>query len=125
MRHSTQTPVKCPPLLLDYQQFMRGVDRGDQMICLYNIGRRSKKWWKQLFSYIIECSILNVLQSDAKPGEYARRGRSKHDYLKFRLELAIALIDGFCSRKRPGRRQSDENLQLEIKSNIGSFSCSC
>ena len=73
MRHSpdcTQTPVKCPPLLLDYQQFMRGVDRGDQMICLYNLGRRSKKWWKRLFSYIIECSILNayVLQSHAKPG---------------------------------------------------------
>ena len=40
MRHSpdgTETPVKCPLLLSDYQQFMRGVDRGDQMICLYNI----------------------------------------------------------------------------------------
>ena len=36
--------VPCPPLLPDYQQYMRGVDRGDQLIGCYNIGRRSKKW---------------------------------------------------------------------------------
>ena len=31
----SQVPVRCPPLLVDYQKFMRGVDRGDQMISLY------------------------------------------------------------------------------------------
>ena len=79
---------------------MRGVDRGDQMIGLYNLGR-SRKWWKLLFSHIIECSILNtyVIESDAKPVDHARRGRSKRDYLKFRIELATELIGTFCSRK--------------------------
>lgn len=33
--------VKCPPLLLDYQKFMRGVDHGDHLITQYNAGRRS------------------------------------------------------------------------------------
>ena len=41
----SKTAVSCPPLLPDYQQYMRGVDRGDQLIGFYNIGRRSKKWW--------------------------------------------------------------------------------
>jgi len=36
----------CPPLLLDYQKYMRGVDRGDKLIGCYNMGRRSKKSWK-------------------------------------------------------------------------------
>ena len=40
----TATNVPCPPLLPDYQQYMRGVDRGDQLIGCYNIGHRSKKW---------------------------------------------------------------------------------
>lgn len=52
--------VQCPPCLPDYQQYMRGVDKGDQMIGYYNIGRRSKKWWKRVFSYLVEVSILNA-----------------------------------------------------------------
>ena len=40
------TGISCPPLLPDYQQNMRGIDQGDQLIGFYNVGRRSKKWWK-------------------------------------------------------------------------------
>ena len=36
-----QEDVSCPPLLPDYQTFMRGVDRGVQLLSYYNIGRRS------------------------------------------------------------------------------------
>ena len=39
----TQVPVECPPLLPDYQAFMRGVDKGDRMISLYSVGRWLKK----------------------------------------------------------------------------------
>lgn len=46
----SQVAVQCPPLLPDYQAYMRGADRGDQMIGFYNVGRRSKKWWKRVFS---------------------------------------------------------------------------
>ena len=46
--------VQCPPLLPDYQAYMRGVDRGDQMIGFYNAGRCSKsgrkKFWNAAFS---------------------------------------------------------------------------
>ena len=35
--------VPCPPLLPDYQKYMKGVDSGDQLIGCYNMGRRSKK----------------------------------------------------------------------------------
>ena len=102
-------------VLPDYQKYMRGVDKGNQMIGLYNVGRRSKKWWKQLFSHVIECSAHNayVLESYARPVQHALRGRSKRDYLKFRIRLATQLIGGFSSRKRQGRRQSDQSMQQE------------
>ena len=45
----SQVAVQCQPLLPDYQAYMRGVDRGDQMIGFYNVARRSKKWWKRVF----------------------------------------------------------------------------
>ena len=55
----THDDIPCPPILPDYQAYMRGVDRDDQLIGYYNAGRRSKKWWKWVFFHILECSILN------------------------------------------------------------------
>ena len=111
----SRVEVQCPPLLPDYQTYMRGVDRGDQMIGFYNAGRRSKKWWKRVFFHILECCILNayVLDSHVRPLEHALRGRKKRDYLSFRIELAEMLIGTFRSRQRAGRRVSAEHSQLD------------
>ena len=38
----TRTNVTCPPLLPDYQQYMRGVDLGDQLVTYCNLSGRSK-----------------------------------------------------------------------------------
>ena len=40
-KEGTRRNVECPPLLPDYQSFMRGIDRGDQLMGYYNVGRRS------------------------------------------------------------------------------------
>ena len=45
----TREAVTCPPMVPDYQAFMRGVDRGDQLIGYYNIGRRSRKMVEESF----------------------------------------------------------------------------
>ena len=90
----TATDVPCPPLLPDYQQYMRGVDRGDQLIGCYNIGQRSKKWWNKIF--IIECSLVNayILERYAEPSLYhpSSKGRKKRDFLSFCLDVAEQLI---------------------------------
>jgi lauroyl/myristoyl acyltransferase len=74
--------VPCPPLLPDYVTNMRGVDRGDQMIALYNSRRKSVKVclsvclcpssvvennymilsqaWKSMLWYMLEYAILNA-----------------------------------------------------------------
>ena len=39
----TQQDIACPPVLPDYQEFMRGVNCGDQLRTYYNIGPRSRK----------------------------------------------------------------------------------
>ena len=52
-----QEDKPCPPCLPDYQQYMRGVDRNDQMEQYYNIGRHSTKWWKRIFYYLVESAI--------------------------------------------------------------------
>ena len=86
---------------------MRGVDRGDQLVGYYNIGWRSKKWWKKVFSYIIECALLNayLLEKDLEPELHnpSMRGRKKRDYLGFRLDVAEQLIGSHTLRLQSGR----------------------
>ena len=35
-------------LLQNYREFMRGVDKGDQLQTYYNAGKHSRKWWKRI-----------------------------------------------------------------------------
>lgn len=71
------------------------------MIGCYNVGRRSKKWWKRVWSHVIECSILNayILEKHAKPLEHALRGRRKRDFLRFRIELEEEILVRFGVEK--------------------------
>lgn len=58
---------------------MQGVDRADQMIGCYNIGQRSQKWWMRVFSYIIECAVLNayILESHTNQSGHSQKGRKE------------------------------------------------
>ena len=58
---------------------MGGVDDVDKLASYYNVGRRSKKWWKKVFAYGIECCISNayVLDSHARPLDHSCRSRAK------------------------------------------------
>ncbi|XP_044740939.1 piggyBac transposable element-derived protein 3-like [Chrysoperla carnea] len=53
-------PIKCPEVICDYGKFMGGVDRADHLRSLYNLDRRSKKWWHRLLFGMIEISLINA-----------------------------------------------------------------
>ena len=113
----TSTNVPCPPLLPDYQQYMQGVDRGDKLIGYYNIGRRSKKWWKKVFSYIIECALLNayLLEQYAEPTLHdpSMKGREKGDFLSFRLDVAEQLIGSHTLRHRSSHPSQNDTQRVD------------
>ena len=88
---------------------MRGVDRGDQLInYYYNVGRRSRKWWKRIFFYLIEVSFLSAYILEQHSEE-----RRSHNYLAFRLALGEEYIGNFRGRKRIGWQCSLKNENLE------------
>lgn len=108
---SSRIDLPCPPCLPDYQQFMRGVDRGDQLIGYYNVGRRSVKWWKRVFSYLVEVCALNAYLL----GKFIPLGQPRSRYLKFRITLAEQLVGSFTSRAPIGRpRRSLPCQRLDI-----------
>ena len=60
-----QRPVEVPKMLADYQKNMKGVDLCDQMTDYYLLNHRSKKWWRQIFFYLMEVSAYNAYEVSA------------------------------------------------------------
>ena len=48
------------PLAIDtYNHTMNGVDRNNQHCIYYSFVRRTLKWWKKMFFYLLECATVN------------------------------------------------------------------
>ena len=54
-----QQPVDVPTVICDYQTHMRGVDLCDQKVGYYLPLIKSFKWWRRLFFYLLQVSIVN------------------------------------------------------------------
>ena len=97
--------VACPHSVLEYNKYMGGVDRADQMRSYYDIGMRSPKYWKYIFWFIMDTSINNafILRAKSQPRPITK-AESRFSNIDFRLALARQLIGGYTSRKRAGRK---------------------
>ena len=50
---------KFPNTIKKYTQYMKGVDKSNQLISYYEINRKTYKWWKRIFYHLIDVSIVN------------------------------------------------------------------
>ena len=102
LRHQkdgSRIPVPCPQSIIDYNMFMGGVDRGDQVRGYYSCRTKCRKFYKYIFHFLFDVAITNsfILQK-----HFCQDSRHKN-ILDFRLQLAKELIGEYCSRRRPGR----------------------
>ena len=51
--------IQKPTVIIDYTARMGGVDRADQLCTSYNFARKTLKWWRKLFYWLFEVSIVN------------------------------------------------------------------
>lgn len=55
----TRQKIIKPNALIDYNKYMKGVDRADQYLSYYNILRKTTKWTKRVAMYMINCALFN------------------------------------------------------------------
>lgn len=106
--------VYCPIVIAEYNKIMGGVDKFDQLLERYAIGRRSTKWWHRILYYLVDMAIVNsfILMNTTR--------KVTGDQLTFRINLARQLINGFTSKKRrnkpvmflPNKRTVPEEVRL-------------
>ena len=121
-KDGSRIPVRCTEALVLYNQYMSGVDKGDQLRQYYRVRTKSRKNYKYIFWFLFDVAITNsyilsLFSPTCMP--------ISHQRLKvFRLQLAEQLVGMYNTRKHPGRPRSamthpppalpppDENGQL-------------
>ena len=59
IRNRRDQEVRKPQVVHHYNQSMNGVDIADQCNVYYSFIRRSKKWWRKVFFWLFEVTVVN------------------------------------------------------------------
>lgn len=101
-----------PTMICKYNQSMGGVDIADQYISSYAFTRKSVKWWRKVFFWLLETAIVNAyLLYNMNQGQGKERQR------KFRKDLVRGLVGNVRNSKKRGRPsdiQDDERLNGKL-----------
>lgn len=84
--------------IADYNTYMGGVDKFDQLLAVYSISWKSRRWWLKILYYLLDCCIVNsyiYYKEDQKT-----KNQKPMFQLKYRSQLANDLLGNFCTRKR-------------------------
>jgi hypothetical protein len=102
-KDGSQTEIACSLLVKDYNRNMVFVDKMDMLKNLYEIDRKSKKWWHRILFHFIDMALVNSFII------YKDRSSEKIESLKhFRLSVMMGLIGAALNKTRKGRPSNDK-----------------
>ena len=91
------------PLVVDrYNHSMNGVDRADQYTVYYSFVRRSVKWWRKVFFWVMEVAVVNSYIL------YKCTSTQPVNHLDYRQSLIRSLATAYVQSvpsSGPGRRR--------------------
>ncbi|KAJ2937132.1 hypothetical protein O0L34_g19441 [Tuta absoluta] len=82
-------PRAKPQEVVEYNKYMSGVDRVDQMISYYSSPRKTIKWYKKVFFHLLDIAVWNSFYIFRR---YCKNNDKSYEYLMFREELIRNLI---------------------------------
>lgn len=90
--------IQKPISIIDYNNYMKGVDRADQYLFYYSIFKKTKKWTKRVVMFFINCALSNSFKV------YTALSGKKITYKNFLHNVAVSWIED-CQAK-----EQDTNL---------------
>ncbi|XP_020298085.1 piggyBac transposable element-derived protein 4-like [Pseudomyrmex gracilis] len=92
---TSDCPIQKPISVIDYNKYMKGVDRADQYLSYYSIFRKTKKWTKRVVMFFINCALFNSYKV------YTTLNGQKITYKNFLHKAALSLIED-CETEEQG-----------------------
>jgi len=118
---NTHISRNIPYIIYLYRKWMGMVDQYNRCLGLLGTRRMSKKWWKPIFWYLLDCAIVNawIMYNSVHTVSITQK--------KFRELLAIALLGETVLRKRKRNFGAIISLQEThvLESNPIRAKCTC
>lgn len=113
MKDGSTEEISCPILVKDYNSNMGFVDKMDMLKSIYEVSRKSKKWWHRIFFYFLDIALVNSFIL------FKKRSEGKTLNLKiFRLSVILGLIGAKPDMPQRGRKRDSAELVSNYKPNI-------
>ena len=94
--------VACPVPIAFYNKYMGGVDHADQMIGLYDLDRKSQKWWRKVFFRFLLTAVCNSYII------FCETNHKKIPYIQYFVNVAESMIE--AGRSKVGRRKKTKRV---------------
>lgn len=96
--------INCPKAISFYNKNMGFVDQFDHLKSLYEVVRKSKRWWHHIFFHFLDVTVINsyILHKMLTDGEI-------DTVKKFRLSLIYSLCEMGKSETTSRKRQISPN----------------
>jgi len=109
---NNETMINKPTVIQNYIKNMGGVDNADQLATSYCFMRKTLKWWRKLFFWGFETSIVNsyILYKECE----TRENRKPLGHKKFRQKLLMQLIGNFRVPKSKSGRPSTGDTEQRL-----------
>ena len=78
--------VNKPKAVLEYNSYMGGVDRVDQMIQTYDVVRKSLKWYRKIVIHLLQIAMMNAWII------YVKEVDRNMTFLKFQRVVVSSLV---------------------------------
>ena len=85
--------LDCPVRIADYNKYMGGVDKGDQLRKYYHVRNKSHKYYRYIFWFLFEVCVLNSFILS----RYSPYNHPNKTYIAFRECLANELVGHYNS----------------------------
>ncbi|XP_022095908.1 piggyBac transposable element-derived protein 4-like [Acanthaster planci] len=95
-RDRTGAEKRKPACVIEYNALMGGVDKSEQLAASHRAIRKSMKWYKKLFFYLLDLTLVNSYCVHLAVGH-------RLSFLDFRLQLVRELLDEPLPHYRPQR----------------------
>ena len=107
---------------MQYNKYMGGVDKSDQLAVYHSISHKYMKYWKYLFFFFLQRMIVNsfILYRIAHTPD----PRRKYTSVNFKLDLCSQLVAGYTNRKRRGPQPQTPATENSLNAiNLHSHKC--
>ena len=98
--YQTREILSKTRIVHEYNKYMGGVDRNDQLLKYSAFNKRSVKWWKKLLFRLLNVGMVNAYCSKECLSQHSTRPINQTDFRTQCIHQMVNSVDNFGSAKK-------------------------